>query len=44
MTANWILAAANWMMDATDPTATWVPDNPAYVLVHGVQSPRLESE
>jgi len=38
MTANSILAAANWMMDATDPTATWVPDNPALVLVHGVQA------
>jgi hypothetical protein len=22
-------------MDSTDPTATWVPDNPAWVLVHG---------
>ncbi len=37
MTANWVLAAANWLMDATDPSATWVPDNPALVLVHGVQ-------
>ncbi|HTS51480.1 MAG TPA: hypothetical protein VMH05_26210 [Bryobacteraceae bacterium] len=39
MTANWILAAANWMMNATDPSATWLPDNPALVLVHGVQVP-----
>jgi hypothetical protein len=39
MTANWILAAANWMMDTTDPTATWLPDNPSLVLVHGVQVP-----
>jgi len=38
MTANFIVGAANWMMDATNPTATWVPDNPAYVLVHGTQS------
>ena len=35
MTANWGVGAANWLMDATDPTATWVPDNPAWVLVHG---------
>ena len=35
MTANWGVAAGNWMMDATDPTATWMPDNPAWVLVHG---------
>ena len=35
VTANAIVGAANWMMDASDPTATWVPDNPAYVLVHG---------
>ena len=39
MTANWILAAANWTMDTTDPTATWLPDNPALVLVHGAQVP-----
>jgi hypothetical protein len=38
MTANWIVAAANWMMDATDASATWLPDNPALVLVHGVQT------
>ncbi len=38
-TANFIVGAANWMMDATDPTSTWMPDNPAYVLVHGTQSP-----
>ncbi|HYL37271.1 MAG TPA: hypothetical protein VEV17_15245 [Bryobacteraceae bacterium] len=37
-TANWIVAAANWMMDATDPSAAWLPDNPALVLVHGVQT------
>ncbi len=37
MTANWIIAAANWLMDATDTSATWIPDNPALVLVHGVQ-------
>jgi len=37
MTANFSLAAANWMMDATDASATWLPDNPAQVLVHGVQ-------
>ncbi len=36
-TANWSLAAANWMMDATDASASWQPDNPALVLVHGVQ-------
>ncbi|HLK22487.1 MAG TPA: hypothetical protein VKT81_26255 [Bryobacteraceae bacterium] len=35
MTANWGVGAANWLMDASDPTATWVPDNPAWVLVHG---------
>ena len=35
MTANWGDGAANWLMDATDPTATWIPDNPAWVLVHG---------
>ena len=35
MTANWGVSAANWMMDATDTTATWMPDNPAWVLVHG---------
>jgi hypothetical protein len=35
MTANWGNGAANWLMDATDTTATWVPDNPAWVLVHG---------
>ena len=35
MTANWGSGAANWLMDATDTTATWVPDNPAWVLVHG---------
>jgi hypothetical protein len=38
MTANWSLAAANWVMDATDASATWLPDNPALVLVHGVSS------
>ncbi len=38
MTANWIVAAANWVMDATDANATWLPDNPALVLVHGVQT------
>lgn len=38
MTANAILAAANWVMDATDPSTTWIPDNPALVLVHGVQA------
>ncbi|MBZ5610855.1 MAG: hypothetical protein LAP38_21540 [Acidobacteriia bacterium] len=38
MTANWIVAAANWMMDGTDSSATWLPDNPALVLVHGVQT------
>jgi hypothetical protein len=34
MTANWLNGAANWMMDASDSTATWIPDNPAWVLVH----------
>jgi hypothetical protein len=37
MTANWINGAANWTMDATDATATWVPDNPAWVLTHGAE-------
>jgi len=38
MTANWGVGAANWLMDASDPTATWVPDNPAWVLVHGTST------
>ena len=38
MTANWSLAAANWTMDTTDTSAAWAPDNPALVLVHGVQA------
>lgn len=35
MTANWGASAANWLMDATDTTATWMPDSPAWVLTHG---------
>jgi hypothetical protein len=35
MTANWGVGAANWLMDASDATSTWKPDNPAWVLVHG---------
>jgi hypothetical protein len=35
MTANWGASAANWMMDASDTSATWVPDSPAWVLTHG---------
>ena len=35
MTSNWGSGAANWIMDATDTTATWLPDSPAWVLTHG---------
>ena len=35
MTATYGLSAAVWLMDASDPTATWVADNPAWALVHG---------
>ncbi|HEV2200140.1 MAG TPA: hypothetical protein VGR73_09980 [Bryobacteraceae bacterium] len=37
-TSNWSILAANWTMDATDASATWVPDNPAWVLTHGAQA------
>lgn len=35
MTADWAYGPALWVMDATDPTTTWVPDNPAWAMVHG---------
>ena len=38
MTGSWSFSASNWMMDATDPTATWLPDNPAWVLTHGAST------
>ncbi len=38
MTANWIIGAANWVMDAADPTSTWLPDNPAWILTHATQA------
>jgi hypothetical protein len=38
MTANWIIGAADWVMDATVASATWVPDNPAWSLIHGTNS------
>ncbi|HXP88008.1 MAG TPA: hypothetical protein VN841_24980 [Bryobacteraceae bacterium] len=38
MTANWIDGAANWVMDATVASASWVPDNPAWSLIHGTNS------
>lgn len=37
-TGSWSFGAANWLMDATDATATWVPDNPASVLTHGASA------
>jgi len=38
MTSNWSVAAANWTMDATDRSATWIPDSPAWALTHGAQA------
>ncbi|MCC6392557.1 MAG: hypothetical protein IT167_18295 [Bryobacterales bacterium] len=35
--ASFALGAANWTMDAEDVSTTWIPDNPAIVLIHGAQ-------
>ncbi len=43
MTANWGSGAANWIMDATDTTATWLPDSPAWVLTHGAAVDWIQS-
>jgi len=37
MTADWATSPAEWIMNATDATASWLTDNPSWALTHGTE-------